>query len=68
MNMKKIVVLGLIVVLLFYKDFLLIYFIELLKIILYTIAAFTILIIAIYIKDRIAYHKLKRDMWKEMRS
>lgn len=66
--MKKIVVLGLIVVLLFYKDFLLIYFIELLKIILYTIAAFTILIIAIYIKDRIAYHKLKRDMWKEMRS
>ena len=67
--MKKLVVLTLfglgIVALLMYRDFLLIYFIELLKLILYTIVAFIILLVGIYIKDRMAYNKLKRDMWKE---
>ena len=67
--MKKIIVLVLIglsiAALLLYRDFLLIYFIELLKLILYTVAAFILLLVGIYIKDRMAYNKLKRDMWKE---
>lgn len=48
-----------------YIDFISVYLLDLLEFMLYGLAGFILLIITIYIKDRIAYHKLKRDMWKK---
>ncbi|MCB0496439.1 MAG: hypothetical protein KDC79_09920 [Cyclobacteriaceae bacterium] len=44
------------------------YLLIVLEITLYAVAGLAAIVGAIYIKDRMAYHKLKRDMWKEAHS
>lgn len=49
-----------------YFGFIKIHLLDILEFILYSIAGLAILIIAIYIKDRIAYHKLRKEMTRKV--
>lgn len=69
--MKKLltfILLGLGVAVIYYWGFLAIYFVELIILFSYALAAFILLLVGFYVKDRIAYYKLRKQMWKEAHS
>lgn len=54
------------IILYWYKDFIKNHLLNIFEFILYSLGSLAVLIIIIYIKDRIAYHKLKKEMVRKV--